>query len=137
MALGDFYVEEDEASDEGPDDAAAAAAAAANDIPVGTPRVAREALAAVRREARAVGRAMYAEYGGAGLLAVSGVLRAARAAASQLAADRYPPSVAGELARSVAAAMVAAADGCWWLLHPVARHSSPSSEGAPVRFLSW
>ena len=92
MALGDFYVEEDEASDEGPDDAAAAAAAAANDIPVGTPRVAREALAAVRREARAVGRAVYAEYGGAGLLAVSGVLRAARAAASQLAADRYPPS---------------------------------------------
>ena len=83
MALGDFYVEEDEASDEGPDDAAAAAAAAANDIPVGTPRVAREALAAVRREARAVGRAMYAEYGGAGLLAVSGVLRAARAAAAQ------------------------------------------------------
>ena len=54
MALGDFYVEEDEASDEGPDDAAAAVTAAANDIPVGTPRVAREALAAVRREARAV-----------------------------------------------------------------------------------
>ena len=67
MALGDFYVEEDEASDEGPDDAAAAVAAAANDIPVGTPCVVREALAAVRREARAAGRAagraVYAVYG--------------------------------------------------------------------------
>ena len=115
-----------------------AAAAAANDIPVGTPRVAREALAAVRREARAVGRAVYAEYGGAGLLAVSGVLRAARAAASQLAADRYPPSVAGELARSVAAAMVAAADGCAGGCFTQWRGiRSPGSEGAPVRFLSW